>query len=122
MDSLCKEDIALRVAHQVRNALARTSIQDVVMAAREFLRGQAMRRTPGESIRNWTERFDTTLTRVGRRLHAAGNEIPEKDFLHPLMIGMLYMDASGLDTTEKASVRATSGRRTMTQGLAKIAN
>eukprot|EP00969_Alexandrium_andersonii_P279861 12371445-Alexandrium_andersonii.AAC.1 len=67
------------------------------MAFRDFLKGVEIRRQPLESIRGWTERFDYILTRTGKRLHASCDEIPVSDFLHPLMVGMIYMDASGLE-------------------------
>eukprot|EP00969_Alexandrium_andersonii_P107026 4720304-Alexandrium_andersonii.AAC.1 len=49
-EDLAKENSAMLVANAVKNALARTSIQDAAMAFRDFLKGNEIRGQPLESI------------------------------------------------------------------------
>ena len=55
-------------------------------------------------MKAWSERFIQVLTTTGRKLHAACPEIT-------FMVGLLFLDASGFDVSERAAILSTSGKR-----------
>eukprot|EP00975_Prorocentrum_lima_P012537 2658040-Prorocentrum_lima.AAC.1 len=60
-------------------------------------------------MRTWARRFGLAVTRVGRALHIANNEI-DKNILHLMIRGILLAETSGLSPREFASVLAASGQ------------
>ena len=105
------EDGAMRVAKFVQDMLAETTLQEAAASFRELMKGSELRRISGEGVRSWSERFTQLVTKCGRKLHAACEEIPVADFLHTFLIGLMYLEASGFDTTERAAILSTSGKR-----------
>ena len=79
---------------------------------RQLMGLRDMRRQPGESMRNWTSRFEAFIKKTGKALHQADAEIDETTFLHPLIQGILLLECSNLSPTENAAVLATSGATT----------
>ena len=73
-------------------------------------------------MKAWSERFAQVFTKTGRKLHAACPEIPAVDYLHTFMVGLLFLDASGFDVSERAAILSTSGKRQIAdkEGLGTI--
>ena len=110
-DDQVKEDGAMLIAKHLKSKLAETAMADAAQALRDFLAGKDLRRRNGEGAKSFIQRFEHTLDLMGRKLHAACSDIPAQGFLHNFILGMLFLDFSGLGTTERATVLATSSTR-----------
>ena len=67
-------------------------------------------------MRKWTTRVEGFVRRTGATLHQADAKIDADMFLHPLILGILFLECSQLTPAENAAVLATS-RATTKEGI-----
>ena len=101
---------ALLVVDKVRACLGPKSVQEAVKLTKEFISLSHVRRNQSEGMRHFTTRFHGHYVKVGQALKETCDDIDPEKFLHPLVRGILLMEASGLDIHEQNSVLATSGK------------
>ena len=84
------------------------TIQVALKNLKELMSGR-LHRTKGETMRSWCNKFKLHVTKTGKALHSVDPTIDQHKFLHPLILGVLLMQGTGLDPSEEAAVLATSG-------------
>ena len=75
---------------------------------KNFIHGVGCSRKKSEGARDWITRLELLIEETGKQLHAACSEIPAKDFIHELLLGILAQDWVNLEPQEIASVLSTS--------------
>lgn len=60
-------------------------------------------------MRIWCNRFELQVLKMGKALKSVDSTIDAMKFLHPIILGVMTLQATQLTATEEAAVLATSG-------------
>ena len=83
------------------------TVQGAVRLLKDLMNNKFLREK-GESMRIWCNRFELQVLKTGKALKSVDSTIDATKFLHPIILGVMLLQATGLTATEEAAVLATS--------------
>ena len=104
---LIKENGAENVVMQLKQIRGTMSTHEAISKWREFMKG--IFRQPGEGPKKWVSRFDIARRHVGKALDAVCKDIDPETFIHPFLLGLIFLEGTHLDPPENAALLATCG-------------